>query len=178
MRTSSGQGLRVGRMVQVRPPPGIDVRHQVEHAMPLHHALAGQHSNVMSGLERHRGIDFEMCIDHDHFAHFAGADVVHGRDARRLDQLSPDGLDLLFVNGPVHQIMHRIPCKAHPLLVTMKPTMSATIGSMLAGSPGNALKLCCLAEGFVNCGPAGQLDVSFRKLFRRSTVPARPGCRR
>lgn len=82
--------------------------------MPLHHALAGQHSNVMSGLERHRGIDFEMCIDHDHFAHFASADVVHGRDARRHDQRSPDCLDLLFVNGPVHQIMHRIPCKAPP----------------------------------------------------------------
>ena len=103
-------------MVRIGPAPGTEVRHQVEHAVALHHALAGRRGNVVPGFDRHRGIDFEMRIDHDLVAHLAGADVVQGMNAGRLDQCGPDGLDFLVVDRAVHKIVHRIPRKAPPHL--------------------------------------------------------------
>ena len=99
-------------MVQIGSTPGIDVRHQVQHPVPLQHALSSFDGDVVPRLDIDLSIDLDVRVDHDHVAHFAGANVMHVAHARRLAQRLADRGDFLFVDRTVHQVVQCIPAEA------------------------------------------------------------------
>lgn len=116
MNSAHDRRRRRRRMVQIRPPPRVHVRHQVEHAVALQHTVARRHRNVVTGLHADLGIDFDVRVNHDHVTHLARPNVVHATDAVRLLQRAPNGLNLLLVDGTVHQVVQGVPAKSpvHP----------------------------------------------------------------
>ena len=92
------------------------MRHEIEHAVALEHALPRRDRDAVAGLDCERGVDFDVRVDDDQVAHLAGAQVVHAVDARRLEQCAPDCLDLLLGGRAVDEVVQRIPAEApaHP----------------------------------------------------------------
>ena len=67
--------------------------------MALHDALACQYGDFMAGFHGDLRIHFQMCIDHDHVAHFAGMHIMYAKHARGVAQSGADGFDFFIVGG-------------------------------------------------------------------------------
>ena len=58
-------------MIEVRALPGINMRHQVQNAVPSHDVLPGCNGNGMTVFNSNRGIYFYVSVHDDHVAHFS-----------------------------------------------------------------------------------------------------------
>ena len=80
-------------MVQIRALPRVHVGHQVQHAVPLHHAAASLHGDVVPRLHGELRVHLDVRVGHDHVAHLAGAHIVHIAHAGSLGQRAADDIE-------------------------------------------------------------------------------------
>src|SRR2546423_1492537 len=79
--------------------------------MPLHHTMPSLERYVVAFLYGQRLVDLNMGVNDHHVSHLSGANVVNTEDARCLQKGCAYGHHLLFIDGPIHQVMKCIPSK-------------------------------------------------------------------
>ena len=111
LKTMPRRCLRPTRAARRRGHDRVHVDQEVQNRVPGHHVDAGQFGNVVSLGNAKAAIDLEMNVGQDHVAGLAGLQLMQAQHARRGEDFGGDCGDLLFVGGPVGEIVQRIPQK-------------------------------------------------------------------